>query len=159
LFSKTIASSDVPMANGRYTPPNNKPINKKEIAIINSANTVSVLLVSAPGLEQAALYTAVNAIPHTTIVAKTSRIPSALLLAQQYNPDLLLADAAFLKDEMAALLVQMKNLRPNMISVALTAVTSPSTRLQQNGADYVLDYSNLSQNLPCISRNVQEPHN
>jgi DNA-binding NarL/FixJ family response regulator len=144
----------LPAAN-RYTPLDRKIYDGLESMRINLENVVSVLLVCPQGLERASLYTTVNAIPNTMVIAKVAGVDSALHMAELHNPDVLLADAYFLKDEMADLLQRIKEIYPEMIRVVLTAVSSQKNRLQQNGADYVLNYSNLDQRFPQILSTVQ----
>lgn len=111
---------------------------------------VSVLLVCPSGLEQRSLTTSVNAMPQAVVTAKASGAASALRIIQNHPPDVLLADAYLLQDELAQLLKQVKEQRPEIVRVVLTAVSSQQHRLQQEGADYVLNYSNLNQQFPQI---------
>ena len=123
---------------------------------INPNNMVSVLLVCPPGLEQASLYTTVNAFSQATVITKAAGVEPALRIAQQNSPDVLLADANFLQDEIPYLLRRIKELHPEMIRVVVTAVPSQERRLLQKGADFVMDYSNLNQQFPEILSTVQE---
>ena len=125
---------------------------------INPMNRVSVLLVCPPGLEQASLYTTVNAIPQVTVIAKAADAAAALQLTQQHNPDVLLADAYFLQDEVTQLLRRINELHPEMIRVVVTAAPSQKRRLRQEGADFVLDYGNLNQQFPQILSTVREKY-
>ncbi len=127
----------------------------EESMIINPTNVISVLLVCPPGLEQVSLYTSISAIPHATIIAKASGVVSALQLMQQHNPDVLLVDANILQGETTQLLKRIKELRSKVIRVVFVATRSQGRHLQQEGADYVLNYSNLNQLFPQILHSVQ----
>lgn len=116
---------------------------------------VSVLLVCPPGLEQTSLVTSINAIPQATVIAKAAEADSALRIIQIHHPDVLLADAHLIQDEITQLLKRSKELRPEMVRVVLTAVSSQKRRLQQDGADFVLDYNNLNRLLPQILKEIQ----
>lgn len=122
---------------------------------VNSTNKASVLLVCSPGLGQASLYTTVNAIPNVTIIAKAAGAPSAVRLALELNPNVLLADANYLQDETMQLLRRIKELHLEMSCVVLTTVSSDRNRLLQEGADFVLKYSNLNQKFPQILSEIQ----
>lgn len=116
---------------------------------------VSVLLVCRPGLDQKSLSTAVNAIPRATVIAKAGDAVSAMQIAQDLNPDVLLADAYFLRGSITGLLKRAQELCPEMIRVVLMAAPTQKQRLLQGGADFVLDYNNLNQLFPQIISDVQ----
>ena len=58
-------------------------------------------------------------------------------------------------EEISQLLKRSKDLRPEMVRVVLTAVSSQKRRLQQDDADFVLDYNNLNRLLPQILKEIQ----
>lgn len=118
-------------------------------------NMVSVLLVCRPGLDQKSLSTAVNAIPRATVIAKAADAGSAMQIAQELNPDVLLADAYFLRGSITDLLKRAQDLCPEMLRVVLMAAPTQKQRLLQEGADFVLDYDNLNQLFPQIVSDVQ----
>lgn len=120
-----------------------------------SINIVSVLLVCRPGLNQKSLSTAVNAIPRVTVIAKAADVVTAMQIAQDLNPDVLLADAYFLQGSITDLLKRAQELCPEMLRVVLMAAYTQKQRLLQDGADFVLDYDNLNQLFPQIVSDVQ----
>jgi chemotaxis response regulator CheB len=116
---------------------------------------VSVLLVCRPGLDQKSLSTAVNAIPRATVIAKAADVVSAMQIAQELNPDVLLADASFLQGSITDLLKRVEELCPEMLRVVLMVASSQKQRLLQEGADFVLDYDELNQLFTQIVGDVQ----
>ena len=119
--------------------------------------SVSVLLVCPAGLMQKSLFTAVNAVPLAVVIDKAANADSALRLAQQLSPDVLLADANSLQDEVLDLLTASKKNYPTIICVVVLAATFTIQKLPflQAGADFILDDRNLDQELTQIFKDIQ----
>ena len=120
-------------------------------------DSVSVLLVCPEGLMQKSLITAVNAVPLAHIVGRAVNADSALRQAQKLSPDVLLADANPLKDELLSLLKKSKENCPKMFCIVVTvsAFTMQNLPFLHAGADFILDDKNLDQELTQIFRNIQ----
>ena len=118
---------------------------------------VSILLVCQPGLGQISLFTIVSAVPQAKVVAKAEDADTALHLAQQLQPDVLLVDAIFLQDEVFRLLKQIKKKHLKIICVVLTSIitSSRNAALFQEGADFVVYDRNPERELPLILEYIQ----
>ena len=122
---------------------------------------VSIILVCSPGLWQLSLFTAVSAVPLAKVVAKAVDAESALLFAEQLDPDVLLADANYLQAETLVLLKRIKEAFPKIIRIVLRvpASSTQKNRLFQQGAEFILDDRNLDQELTQILGNIQAYQN
>ncbi|MFN2180004.1 MAG: hypothetical protein ACK2UV_11005 [Candidatus Promineifilaceae bacterium] len=105
---------------------------------------MSILLVCPTGLAQMSLVTAVNAFSWATVVARAKDGDSALAIAREMAPDVLLADAYFLGDLVSDLLLHTKAVNPKIILVVLAGTSLQKKRFLGEGADIVLDYSNMT---------------
>jgi DNA-binding NarL/FixJ family response regulator len=105
---------------------------------------LSILLVCPTGLAQMSLVTAVNAFSWATVVARAKDGDSALAIAREMAPDVLLADAYFLGDFVSDLLLHTKAVNPKIILVVLAGTSLQKKRFLGEGADIVLDYSNMT---------------
>jgi len=105
---------------------------------------LSILLVCPTGLAQMSLVTAVNAFSWATVVARAKDGDSALAIAREMAPDVLLADAYFLGDLVSDLLLHTKAVNPKIILVVLAGTSLQKKRFLGEGADIVLDYSNMT---------------
>jgi len=111
---------------------------------------LSILLVCPTGLAQMSLVTAVNAFSWATVVARAKDGDSALAIAREMAPDVLLADAYFLGDLVSDLLLHTKAVNPKIILVVLAGTSLQKKRFFDEGADIVLDYSNMTMQFPQI---------
>ncbi|MFN2105612.1 MAG: hypothetical protein ACK2UJ_12120 [Candidatus Promineifilaceae bacterium] len=111
---------------------------------------MSILLVCPTGLAQMSLVTAVNAFSWATVVARAKDGDSALAIAREMAPDVLLADAYFLGDLVSDLLLHTKAVNPKIILVVLAGTSLQKKRFFDEGADIVLDYSNMTMQFPQI---------
>ena len=111
---------------------------------------LSILLVCPTGLAQMSLVTAVNAFSWATVVARAKDGDSALAIAREMAPDVLLADAYFLGDLVSDLLLHTKAVNPKIILVVLAGTSLQKKRFLGEGADIVLDYSNMTMQFPQI---------
>ena len=111
---------------------------------------MSILLVCPTGLAQMSLVTAVNAFSWATVVARAKDGDSALAIAREMAPDVLLADAYFLGDLVSDLLLHTKAVNPKIILVVLAGTSLQKKRFLGEGADIVLDYSNMTRQFPQV---------
>ena len=121
----------------------------------SQTDITTVLLVCAPGLDEKSLYTAVNAIPRVSIIAKAADVDSALRLAGEFEPEVLLANAGQLQDELLNLLDQAKEKFPEIIRIVITVASMKRNRYLQTGADFVVEDSSLDRELSQILDHIE----
>jgi len=111
---------------------------------------LSILLVCPTGLAQMSLVTAVNAFSWATVVARAKDVDSALAMTRDFTPDVLLADAYILGDLVSGFLRQIHEIHPKMLLVVLAGTSLQKKRFLGEGADIVLDYSNMIRQFPQV---------
>jgi DNA-binding NarL/FixJ family response regulator len=115
-----------------------------------SKEQLSILLVCPPGLSQVSLVTTINAFPWATVVAKAKDVDTALAMVRECSPDVLLSDAYYLGDSIGRLLRHMHAFNPQMLLVVLASTFAQRKRFLGEGAHIVLDYNNVTRQLPQI---------
>ena len=111
---------------------------------------LSILLVCPTGLAQMSLVTAVNAFSWAKVIARAKDIESALLVAREMAPDVIMADAYFLGDLVSDLLLHTKAISPKILLVVLAGTSLQKKRFLSEGADIVLDYNDITIQFPQV---------
>jgi DNA-binding NarL/FixJ family response regulator len=103
---------------------------------------LQVLIVAQPGAWQQILQKSVEAHSFTRVVGVAGGGLSAVQLARDAAPDVVVIDTSIAFQDILALISQMKQEHPRIRSVVLTDTAGQRRQLAQAGADYTLSSFN-----------------
>lgn len=99
---------------------------------------LSLMIVSLPGTWQRALQKSIAVHPFVEVVEVVSGSLSALQLAREAHPDLLMIDSSIPFDDTIALIQSLKQEIPEMQFIVVTDTTQQRRQVVRAGADYTL---------------------
>ena len=99
---------------------------------------LSLLIVSLPGTWQRALHKSIAVHPFVEVVEVANGSLSALQLAREAHPDLLMIDSSIPFDDTIALIQNLKQEIPEMQFIVVTDTTQQRRQAIQAGADFTL---------------------
>ena len=116
---------------------------------------VATIIVSRPGIIRQALRTMLALLPQIEITAAVGGGLSALELACQHRPALLVIDLSLPEDEIMALLRQIKQEQPLAHCLVVAETTRQQAAVLAQGADAVILRSDPSERLVDALNNLE----
>lgn len=100
--------------------------------------TIRAIILSLPGVGQESLLALVEAVPAVEVVGRAGGGLSAVALVEETVPDVMVVDGNLSRDELVAVLRDVKHAYPQIRLVVLTHTTRQQRQIIDAGADATL---------------------
>ena len=117
-----------------------------------------VMVVSHPGTWQRVLQKNIEAHSYVKVVEVASGSLSAVQLAKENSPDLMVIDSSIPFDDLIALVQNVKRENPGTRSIVVTDTTQQRRRIIQSGADYTISSFNFESQIGEILNQLGAIH-
>jgi len=117
---------------------------------------IGVIIVAVPGTWQKMLMRNLASQPSVDTLAVAHGSLSAMQLAEEHDPDLILIDSSIPTDDAVALIEKLKREKPQTKSIVLTDTSHQGRRYKLAGADYTLPIFNFVSQIKEIFDNLNE---
>ena len=117
-----------------------------------------VIIVSMPGTWQKLLLNNLEVHPAVGSVAVANGSLSAMQLAEEYNPDMVLIDSSIPTEEALAFIKNIKRFNQQTKCIVLTDTTRQGRRITLAGADHTLPSYNFTSKIGDILNSYQVYH-
>lgn len=104
---------------------------------------IRVMIVSHPGTWQRVLQKNIESYSIVEVVGAVSGSLSAMQLASQHEPDLVLIDSSIPFDDAVVLIKKLKTEFSKTLSIAITDTTQQRRKMSRSGADYTVSSGNF----------------
>jgi len=123
---------------------------KKDGFLVIIMKNIRAIIVSMPGTLQRMLQKSIEANPSVEVTGIVHGGLSALQLVEQSDPDLLLIDYSIPIDEAVAIVRNVKQKNPEIVSIVITDTSHQRRKVTEAGADYALSSFNFEPQLQDI---------